>query len=394
MNPFSSNNQSDEVEHKVSGKLESPSPEPIIDRNTNRICKLKQLRNQNPHGIIIDHLNINPIRNKFESLVSFVGNNLDIFMVSETKIDNTFPESQFLIEGFSNPFRLDRTAKGGGVLLYIREDIPCKYIKQITLNNSFEGFCVELNLRSKKWLLGSSYNHHKENIISHLSNVSAALEKLCADYENIVLLGDFKEKIYIFDFMSTYNLKTLVNQKACFKNLDNPSRIDLILTNSPRSFQDSSVFETRLSDFHKLTTTVLKQYFPKPKPRIVNYRDYRNFRNDEFSAELGNEILKHDINNIEYQHFLNIFIEILNKHASMKIKYLRANHGKFMRKGLQKAIMKRFRLRNTLLRDRTETSRKENKKQRNFCVNLLKKAKKKNFANLDVNSNNSKLKQS
>ena len=115
------------------------------------------------------------------------------------------------------------------------------------------------------------------------------------------------------------------------------------------------MFETGLSDFHKLTTTVLKQHFPKPKLKIVNYRDYRNFQNDEFRAELDNKILKHDINSIEYQHSLNIFIEILNKHASMKIKYLRANQGKFMTKGLQKAIMKLSRLRNKFLRDRTET---------------------------------------
>ena len=57
-----------------------------------------------------------------------------------------------------------------------------------------------------------------------------------------------------------------------------------------------------------------------------------------------------------------------------------------MTKGLHKAIMKRSRLRNTFLRDRTETSRKEYKKQRNFCDNLLKKAKKDHFANLDVKS--------
>ena len=165
------------------------------------------------------------------------------------------------------------------------------------------------------------------------------MDKLCADYENIILLGDFNVEVKenISDFMSTYNLKSLLKQKSCFKNPDYPSCIDLILTNSPQS---------------------LKQYFPKPKPKKVNYRDYRNLRNDEFRAELDNEILKHDINNIEYQHFLNIFIEILNKHAPMKIKYLRANHGKFMTKGLHKAIMKRSRLRNKFLRDRTETSRK------------------------------------
>ena len=52
--------------------------------------------------------------------MKFAGNNLDILMVSETKIDDTFPESQFLIERFSTPYRLDGAAKGGGILLYIR----------------------------------------------------------------------------------------------------------------------------------------------------------------------------------------------------------------------------------------------------------------------------------
>ena len=146
------------------------------------------------------------------------------------------------------------------------------------------------------------------------------------------------------------------------------------------------MFETGLSGFHKCTTTVLKRYFPKPKQKILNYRDYRNFQNDEFRAELDNEILKHDINNIEYQHFLNIFVEILNKHAPMKIKYLTANQGRLMTKSLHKAIMKRSRLRNKFSCDRTEKSQKEYKKQRNFWVNLLKKAKKDHFANLDVNS--------
>ena len=63
----------------------------------------------------------------------------------------------------------------------------------------------------------------------------------------------------------------------------------------------------------------------------------------------------------------------------MKVKYLTANQGKFMTKGLHKAMMKQSRLRNKVLRDRTETSQKEHKKQRNFCVNLLKNAQKRPF---------------
>ena len=69
----------------------------------------------------------------------------------------------------------------------------------------------------------------------------------------------------------------------------------------------------------------------------------------------------------------------------MRIQYLRANQGKFMAKHLYKAIMKRSRnVRNKLLRGRTENFRKEYKKQRNVCVNLLKKKRKDHFANIDV----------
>ena len=97
-------------------------------------------------------------------------------------------------------------------------------------------------------------------------------------------------------------------------------------------------------------------------------------------------MLKHDLGNMEYQHFLNIFIEILNKHAHMKQKYLRANQGRLMTNDLHKAIMKRSRLRNKTLRDRTDISRGEYKKQRNLCASILKKAKKDHFANLDIKS--------
>ena len=79
------------------------------------------------------------------------------------------------------------------------------------------------------------------------------------------------------------------------------------------------IFETILSDFHKLT-------------KLVNYRGYRKFRNYELRAQLDSEILRHNINNVDYQYFLSIFIEFLNKHVPMKQKYLRANHGRFMTK--------------------------------------------------------------
>ena len=71
-------------------------------------------------------------------------------MVSETKIDDTFPLAQFCVEGYSTPYRLDGTCKGGGLLLYVRDDIPSKQIKlKFIENEAFGGFFVEINLRKK-----------------------------------------------------------------------------------------------------------------------------------------------------------------------------------------------------------------------------------------------------
>ena len=113
---------SNKIDHKVLGKSENLLPNPIDEENTYDIRQLKCLRNQNPCRVIIGHININSKRNKFQSFVKYVGNNLHIDMVSATKVDDTFPESQFLIENFPTPHRLDGTAKSRGILLYIKQN--------------------------------------------------------------------------------------------------------------------------------------------------------------------------------------------------------------------------------------------------------------------------------
>ena len=77
-----------------------------------------------------------------------------------------------------------------------------------------------------------------------------------------------------------YNLKIIIKEPM---NLENPTRIDLTLTNSYWSFHNSCAIETGLSDFHKMTVTVMKSYFHKKESKIMKYRDYSNFFNEEYS---------------------------------------------------------------------------------------------------------------
>ena len=81
------------------------------------------------------------------------------------------------------------------------------------------------------------------------------------------------EANYISAFSDTYDLKSLIKEPTCCKKPNKPSCIDLILTNQPRSSQHSCVIETGLSDFHKMTVTVMKTFFERLQPRVVNYRD-------------------------------------------------------------------------------------------------------------------------
>ena len=71
-------------------------------------------------------MNINYLRNKFEILTETITNKVDILLLSETKLDSSFPVSQFYADGFTTPYRLDRNQNGGGIMLYIRECISSK----------------------------------------------------------------------------------------------------------------------------------------------------------------------------------------------------------------------------------------------------------------------------
>ena len=82
-----------------------------------------------PQNPIIAQTNINSIRNKFETLVSLVTSDIDILTISETKIDESFPLSQFMIDGFSMPYRRDRNTHGGWILVYFRNNITSKLLK-------------------------------------------------------------------------------------------------------------------------------------------------------------------------------------------------------------------------------------------------------------------------
>ena len=150
------------------------------------------------------------MRNKFSSLQQTVLSKTDIFSLSETKIDDSFPDSQFSAEGFK-VYRKDRTKSGEGLLLYVNENL--------------------------------------------------ALSLFIPIYESFVLLDNFNmstENSNLKNIMYSFDLDNLIDLLTSYKLID-PTRIDLILANKKKHIMKSATFETDLSDHHKLTTTILRK---------------------------------------------------------------------------------------------------------------------------------------
>lgn len=76
--------------------------------------------NENPFRIILGHIKLSSVRDKFKSFADVASASLNVLIISQTKTDKAFLESWFIIEGFSEPYRLDRTVNGGEVPLYAK----------------------------------------------------------------------------------------------------------------------------------------------------------------------------------------------------------------------------------------------------------------------------------
>ena len=115
-----------------------------------------------------------------------ITNNIDICLLSETKIHETFPNQQFNINN-NKTFRRGRTKYGGGLLFYINENIPCMLINDETIPIDIEMIMFEFFVKTTKWL----YKSPSQNKNYFLDILSKVLSKQTCQYENVILIGDF-----------------------------------------------------------------------------------------------------------------------------------------------------------------------------------------------------------
>ena len=175
----------------------------LVREKDNEGCVLEHLRYiraSNPKKLTLGHLNINSIPNKFDGIMDIVSTNLDVFLISETKIDSSFPEAQFLHDGYSKPHRKDRSLCGGRLLMYMDDNIPSRILNQHTIPDDVEIMCVEINLKKQKWITIGIYRPPSMNeryFIDHLGRVIDFYSKI---YDRFVIMRDFNSEPTLITF--------------------------------------------------------------------------------------------------------------------------------------------------------------------------------------------------
>ena len=385
--------------HKASTSSSKLNPEasPFMSRGTvgNNLTRLghdaltilKNIRIENLKNVIIGQLNINSLGNKHHALVELLRGNLDILVITETKLDGTFPEKQFYIPGYKKPFRKDRNKNGGGVMIYVREDIPSDILMKHRIDENIEAIFVEINLRKNKLLLVGTY--HSTNAKygttdeEYFRQMGLALDVYSSTYDKFLLAGDFnvkEENDTLDEFLEDYHAKNLVKEPTCFKNPENPSCIDLFITNSFQSFQKTTTVTTGLSDFHNMTVTVLKTTFPKASPRIISYRS--PYEVEDLEKALIENLSKMETKS--YESFEDMVMKSFDSVSVRKERAVRANEKPYVTKEMRKAIMRRSQLQKKVYYHGTEETTQAFNKQKNYCNRLYKRERRDFYNRLDL----------
>ena len=170
-----------------------------VYRNNMQISDLQTLRKfelKYPRNPPIRYLNINFLRNKIIDVREMIGRlQLNYFVISETKLDSSFPSAHFHIGDYETRNRRDRNKSGGGLIELVKKGIITKRHKDLETNLS-ETICTETTISKKRWFCMSVYRLLSySNIDTFSAELTISLSKAVNKFDNRIIMGDFN--IYI-----------------------------------------------------------------------------------------------------------------------------------------------------------------------------------------------------
>ena len=171
-----------------------------LDNDNTALGNVKSFRLKHPKNLIIGHYNLNSVRHKFNEMRLILDNGLcDILGISETKIDDSFPLSQFSVPNY-RVYRQDRDNKGGGVMLYIKENIPHRILKDFTgCQERIDYITLEISTKRGKWALVYMYKPPSVSDTTLSSHMCGLFDQLISSHILLLFFGDMNKNLLLLD---------------------------------------------------------------------------------------------------------------------------------------------------------------------------------------------------
>ena len=281
--------------HNVNRDVPISFKAPDIDHETNDfVLHLQKYREQFAKNFICGQLNINSVRNKFQAIEHILTYGLiDLMAICETKLDASFPLNQFHVNDFKCT-RRDHNANGGGIMVYVRSDIP--HHRRTDIEDCINTYCgLEIIIlecifrKHEKWAVIVGYKPPAVKNVDFCNAFASLCGTTLRYFENVVILGNYNcnilENCPMTDTCNTCALHNLVSETTCFKSI-NPTLLDVILVTKPNRFTKVLNCSCWLSEFHNIVGVSTKLSLPRRNDRRILYRSFKNVDEFHFHADL------------------------------------------------------------------------------------------------------------
>ena len=363
-------------------------------------ANLSQFLNQSKsvHGISMLNLNIRSLDKNFDSFRDFLHSSnmsFDIIGLDETWLKNK-PLDYFMLNGYNLEFKNRDKKRGGGVCLYIRDDI--KYHVRDDLNNIknpefVDSLFIEIEKSgSKNIVIGIMYRPPGQDLSIFNEFFDKVLTHVSRNQKLVYLMGDFNVNLLNEDTHSHTNdfINTLTSH-SFYPSITKPTRItsrsasliDNIFTNS-KAYQTSGIVISDISDhlpiFIKTNLTIFRNQNAKSE---IEIREYTSANVENFKKELNNvdwtSVCNQDDVNVSYSNFINKFNEQFDKCIPKKMKRINSKKNKpklpWITTSLLKSIKRKNKLFKISIKKPTDTNIEKYKSYRNKLNSVLRLAK-------------------
>ena len=353
---------------------------------------LKESRLKYGKNLIIAHVNVNSLGEKCDYFKDLLSKNyVDILCITESKLSDKYVNNDFSFDGYKL-YRKDRLGNSGGLLAWIRADIP--HFRDINLeldnvNDHIESMVFNLTVKREQWYLLLTYKNPKVSNQLFVDMLSSFYNSLLTGgkAKEIVMLGDVNINLLnipncLNDMFDVYGLTNLIHSPTCYKSLNGTLIDPVVVVNSNRFYAPINV-QCGMSDWHNLVGCITRLSIPRAPPKTIVYRSYKHFDQNAFVKDIScapfhvTEVLD-DVDD-KYWFMSNLYKDIVNQHAPMKKRVLKSQNVPYMNSGLRKQMYRRNAARNKYLKSRTTNNWSTYAAERNKATAMRRESIRKYF---------------